>query len=224
MFGTDAEAQKSLSFRFLVAAKQFKHHSMLDYEIIAECAFPHVTPLRSSKRDSVLRCADACIPDKTFVIHMLCMTFRLWVGLTHFAVQCQRMTFSRFHFIQSKFNWYNFWLTHKLCRAKMDINQLNIETAIFLRRLRMFSEQKDQQLNGKTTELFVDIIRSVDKLMAAGDMAHTERNDNLDFLFNLDGKQFDVRQHVMCRLCIVSWLFFFFFALLCNSSARLCKC
>lgn len=89
----------------------------------------------------------------------------------------------------------------------MDINQLNIDTAIFLRRLRLFSEQKDLQLNGKTTELFMDIIQSIDKLMATTDLANAERNDCLDFLFNLDGQQFDVRQHVMCRLCIVSGLF-----------------
>lgn len=92
--------------------------------------------------------------------------------------------------------------------CKMDINQLNIDTAIYLRRLRMFSGQKGLQLNGKTTELLMDIIQSVDKLMATGDLAQTDSNDCMDFLFNLDGQQFDVRQHVMCRLCIVSGVFF----------------
>lgn len=87
----------------------------------------------------------------------------------------------------------------------MDINQLNIETAIFLRRLRSFSEQKSAvQVDGKTTELFVDLIQSIDKLMATGDMTQTDRNDSLDFLSHLDGQHFDLRQHFMCRLCIVS--------------------
>lgn len=91
----------------------------------------------------------------------------------------------------------------------MDINQLNIEAGIFLRRLRMFSEQESIQINENTTELFVDIIRSVDKLMARGDMNPTS-SDCLDFLFNLDGQQFDLRQYFMCRLCIVSSFFGFF--------------
>lgn len=92
----------------------------------------------------------------------------------------------------------------------MDINQLNIETAIFLRRLRMFLDQKSTvQINGKTTELFVDVIQNIDKLMATVDMAQTDRNDSLEFLFNLDGQQFDLRQHFMCRLCIVSLFLFF---------------
>lgn len=94
----------------------------------------------------------------------------------------------------------------------MDVSQLNIETAIFLRRLRSFSEQKTAaQINGKTTELFVDIIQSIDKLMATGDMSQTDRNDSLDFLFHLDGQHFDLRQHFMCRLCIVSLSFEFVF-------------
>lgn len=92
----------------------------------------------------------------------------------------------------------------------MDINQLNIETAIFLRRLRSFSEQKSgAKINGRTTELFVDIIRSIDKLIASGDTSQTDANDNLDFLVHLDGQHFDLRQHFMCRLCIVSLSFVF---------------
>lgn len=87
----------------------------------------------------------------------------------------------------------------------MNVNQLNIETAIYLRRLRSFMEQNSTiQINGKTTELFVDIIQSIDKLMATGDMTQTDRNDSLDFLSHLDGQHFDLRQHFMCRLCIVS--------------------
>lgn len=92
----------------------------------------------------------------------------------------------------------------------MDINQLNIETALFLRRLRSFSEQKSSvQIDGKTTELFVDIIQNIDKLMATRDMSQTDRNDSLDFLFHLDKQHFDLRQHFMCRLCIVSVFFEF---------------
>lgn len=93
----------------------------------------------------------------------------------------------------------------------MDINQLNIETAIFLRRLRSFSEQKSAvQIDGKTMELFVDIIQSIDKLMATRDMIQTDRNESLDFLCHLDGQHFDLRQHFMCRLCIVSLFFTLF--------------
>lgn len=86
----------------------------------------------------------------------------------------------------------------------MDINQLNISTAVFLRQLRMFSEHKTIQINDQTAELFMDIVQSIDELIASAQIIPVKTESNVDFLFNLNEKHFDLRQYIMCRMCIVS--------------------
>lgn len=86
----------------------------------------------------------------------------------------------------------------------MDINQLNIASAVFLRQLRIFSEH-NKTINGQTAELFMDIVQSIDELTGAAQMTPVKTESRTDFLFNLNEKHFDLRQYIMCRLCIVSW-------------------
>lgn len=87
----------------------------------------------------------------------------------------------------------------------MDINQFNLEMGVFLRRLRMFSDQDRPQINEKTTEMLMDMILIIDKLIANSETVPTSDNQSVNFLFNLDEQNFDFRLHVMCRLCIVSF-------------------
>lgn len=78
---------------------------------------------------------------------------------------------------------------------------MNIEIAVFLRRLRMFSEQK--KINDKTTQMLFHIILDIDKLMANAEIVTTSEPNNVNFIFDLNEKQFDLRQYIMCRLCVV---------------------
>lgn len=88
----------------------------------------------------------------------------------------------------------------------MDVDQFNIEIGVFLRRLRIFSEQKNAQINEKTAELLLDAILYIDKLIATADMIQTKTTDQdcVEFLSDLNDQQFELRQYIMCRLCIVS--------------------
>lgn len=87
----------------------------------------------------------------------------------------------------------------------MDINQLNIASAVFLRQLRMFSERnKTIQINEQTAENFMDIVQSIEQLTATAEMIPVKTESPIDFLFNLNEKHFDLRQYIMCRMCIVS--------------------
>lgn len=95
----------------------------------------------------------------------------------------------------------------------MDINQLNIETGVFMRRLRLFSAQNCKQIDEKTIEMFMEMMLLIDKLMASAEHVPTKRNECLDFLLDLNEQHFDFRQYIMCRLCIVSSLEFSSFEL-----------
>ncbi|XP_031636300.1 uncharacterized protein LOC116349147 [Contarinia nasturtii] len=84
----------------------------------------------------------------------------------------------------------------------MDINQINIEIGVFLKRLRMYSDRKNVQINDKTAELLLDVVVSVDKLIANAEMIPKTGDDNTKFIFDLNDQQFDLRQYIMCRLCV----------------------
>lgn len=86
----------------------------------------------------------------------------------------------------------------------MDFNQLNIATAVFLRQLRMFSEQNKLQINEQTAELFMDVVQNVEQLTEAAEMVPVKSEDSTDFLLDLNEKHFDLKQYIMCRMCIVS--------------------
>ena len=87
----------------------------------------------------------------------------------------------------------------------MEVDQLNIEIGVFLKRLRMYSQRKNVQINEKTAELLLDTILHIDKLIANAEMIPTTEQDGVKFLFDLNDQQFDLRQYIMCRLCIVSF-------------------
>lgn len=86
----------------------------------------------------------------------------------------------------------------------MDISQLNIATTIFLRQLRLFSEQNIVQINEKSAELFMDVIQNIEQLIATSHMIPVKDEFSTDFLLNLNEKQFDLKQYIMCRMCNVS--------------------
>lgn len=87
----------------------------------------------------------------------------------------------------------------------MDINQFNIEVGVFLRRLRLFSEQKNVHVNEKTAEMFMDMVLIIDKLIANSEIRPTTDDEGVNLIFDLNERDFDIRQYIMCRMCIVSW-------------------
>lgn len=96
----------------------------------------------------------------------------------------------------------------------MDINQLNIEIGVFIRRLRLYSERKNVKVDEKTAELLMDVVILIDKVIANSEII-PKTNDDINFLFDLNEQQFDLRQYIMCRLCAVSYskLFCFVFSI-----------
>lgn len=87
----------------------------------------------------------------------------------------------------------------------MDINQLNMATAAFLRQLRMFSERNSLQITEQSTELFMDVVQSVEQLIASAKIVvPIADEESHDFLLNLNEKHFDLRQYIICRMCSVS--------------------
>lgn len=86
----------------------------------------------------------------------------------------------------------------------MDVHQLNVEIGIFLRQMQMQSRQGNIQINEKTAELLVEVISCIDQLTANAEMVPTVNKDSVDYLFDLNEDQFDLRHYIMCRLCVVS--------------------
>lgn len=52
----------------------------------------------------------------------------------------------------------------------MDTNQLSIATTTYLSELRLFSEQKTIQFDGNLAELLMDIVQSIEQLVATADI------------------------------------------------------
>lgn len=92
---------------------------------------------------------------------------------------------------------------YRIKQFKMDVNQINIEVAVFLKQLRIFSEQNNTQIDEKTAEMLLDIVVNIDKLIANAEMVRTISSDNVNFVFDLNEQHFDLRHYIMCRLCSV---------------------
>lgn len=58
----------------------------------------------------------------------------------------------------------------------MDINRLNIEATKFLRELCLYSEQNTLQIDGQTAEVLVEVIQSIDQLIAAPEILSQNGN------------------------------------------------
>lgn len=97
----------------------------------------------------------------------------------------------------------------------MDINQFNIEIGVFLRQLRSYSEQEMVKINDTTMELLLDAVDTIDKLIAISTNVPNTDQKNVNFLFGLNGQQFDLRQYIMCRLCAVRFRLRFYIQIFC---------
>lgn len=95
---------------------------------------------------------------------------------------------------------------------KMDINQLNIEIGVFIRRLRLYSERKNVKVDEKTAELLMDVVMLIDNVIGNSEIIPKTNDDSVNFLFDLNEQHFDLRQYIMCRLCAVSY-----FELICSN-------
>lgn len=67
----------------------------------------------------------------------------------------------------------------------MDIIELNIEITTFLRQLRTFSEQNTVQINEETNELLLNVVQSIEQLIATAEIIPIRNKNNTDFVSNV---------------------------------------
>lgn len=73
--------------------------------------------------------------------------------------------------------------------------------------MRSFAEQDDVQIGEKTTKLLLDAVSYIDQLVSKSTEIHLPNEDDADFLKQLDQRNYELRQNIMCRQCIVSVTF-----------------
>lgn len=76
-----------------------------------------------------------------------------------------------------------------------------MEISIFLRHLKYYGSKKHFQINEKTMELLMD---AIDALISNAKLNDACKQNCVDFLFDLDENHYELRQCIMCRLCLVS--------------------
>lgn len=92
-----------------------------------------------------------------------------------------------------------------------------MEISAFLRNLDLCNQLTDLKITDKTVELLQKAVASIDELFAKSEIishhdycnyfSSQSSNGDSDFVFGLDGNQYELRRHIMCRLCLVSFFF-----------------
>lgn len=86
---------------------------------------------------------------------------------------------------------------------RMDVQQLNTGIGIFVRQLRLM-KQNQHKIDDNTVELFMHAIRSIDELIEYAPRITAPDNSNINFLFNLNEREFELKQKIRCKLCLVN--------------------
>lgn len=60
----------------------------------------------------------------------------------------------------------------------MATNRLSIATTTYLSELRLFSEQNNIQFDGNLAELLMDVVQSIEKLVATADIIPIKNQNN----------------------------------------------
>lgn len=90
----------------------------------------------------------------------------------------------------------------------MQIDSFNVNLAVFLKHLRLLSERNDIVINEKTCNLLIEAVYSIDRVIANATIDESSDKNDIDFVLDLNEKQFKLRPYIICRLCSVSVLFF----------------
>lgn len=80
---------------------------------------------------------------------------------------------------------------------------MNVELGVFLHNLRSLTADENGKLGNKTVELLMEIVDYIDELVAKRLTVDVPNEANVDFLKVLNTRHFELRQSIMCRLCIV---------------------
>ncbi|XP_031626613.1 uncharacterized protein LOC116342931 [Contarinia nasturtii] len=82
-------------------------------------------------------------------------------------------------------------------------SSLSFEVSIFLRNLRAYANQTNLQIDRKTSGMLSDTLKCVGDLLANSTVVNSAHGSNeMDFLFDLDERCFELRRNIVCRLCI----------------------
>lgn len=79
-----------------------------------------------------------------------------------------------------------------------------MEIGVFLRYLRCFSQIENVQINRKTLELMRDAMHNMNELSQNAQIVENSAKNDVDFLFDLDERQYELQRHILCRSCYVS--------------------
>lgn len=78
-----------------------------------------------------------------------------------------------------------------------------MEIAVFLKQLKAFRAKDDVQLGQTTVALLMDTVSMIDELTTNRNLNEFIKESGVDFLLNLNKQHFELRQYIMCRLCLV---------------------
>lgn len=79
-----------------------------------------------------------------------------------------------------------------------------MEIGVFLRNIRAYTNRKDARISNKTVALLLDAVSCIDKLVSTVNVADDVMNEiGIEFLENLDDRYYELRQSIVCRMCIV---------------------
>lgn len=83
------------------------------------------------------------------------------------------------------------------------IDALHSEITAFLRNLKLFIGNENLIITDTTVALLEDTILAIDRLVASAEISSYSDSNGTDFVFQLDEDHFELRRHIMCRLCLV---------------------
>lgn len=84
------------------------------------------------------------------------------------------------------------------------IESLNINLAVFVSQLRIFSKHNGIPITQKTLDMLSEAIYLIDHIIVNGALEESDEANDVDFLFNLRADHFKIRPYVACRVCSVS--------------------
>lgn len=73
-----------------------------------------------------------------------------------------------------------------------------------MRYLRCFSQIENVQINTKTIDLMQDAVNNIHQLYQKARIVNGSVRNDVDFLFDLDERQYELQRHIFCRTCYVS--------------------
>lgn len=80
---------------------------------------------------------------------------------------------------------------------------MHSEITAFLRNLNLFIRDENLLITDTTVGLLEETILAIDRLVTSAEISSYSGNNGSEFVFQLDKDHFELRRHIMCRLCLV---------------------